>query len=323
MLKKKIAAAFLSIMLAVSCLPFTNACADGVVIGDVDGDGSVQATDALLVLRASLDMESFTPEQSEKADINADGSIDSSDALFILKIAVRELAGTGRAVELGSLFEYEKPVKGIDVSFWQGDIDFKKVKESGVDFVIIRAGGATDDPSENHKDVDPRRQGVDSCFEKNYAAAKAAGLNVGVYWYSFAENKQQALREAESCLKAIEGKKLEYPVFYDIENNYQFDKGQAFCSELMKTFCEKINDNGYYAAFYMSTYFATNYLDDEVKSSYDCWLAQWSTPITYAGDYGMWQMGVTQVDGINGDVDDDVSYINYPLYIKARKLNGW
>ncbi len=331
MLKKKIAAVVLSVVITVSsCLGLTAYADehDGEDLakfgsGDVNSDGVIDTSDALFALRISLGHDNVTDDQYNSADINGDGIVNSSDALSILQIAVTQLASKGRALELGEAFALSAPVNGIDVSLWQGDIDFNKVKADGIDFVIIRAGGGTGDPKDLRKDFDVRRQGIDPYFEQNYARAKAAGLNVGVYWYSFADTKEMAEREAAVCLKQLEGKQFEYPVFYDVENEFQLDKGRDFCSEIMETFCSIIRDNGYYAAFYMSAFWATTCLNDHIKTSYDCWIAQWSEPVTYAGSYGMWQKGLSQVDGVYGDVDFDVSFTNYPLYIKTRRLNGW
>lgn len=321
MLKNKIVAFLTAVMVVMGSVQITaDAAISSAALGDVDADGSVDSADALYVLRASVNLETLTEEEFHRADMNDDGKIDSFDSLTILRMSVSLL---DNSLTLGMPFRYTKPVDGIDVSFWQGDIDFEKVKQSGINFVIIRAGGATDNPAENHPNIDPRRQGVDACFEKNYAKAKAAGLNVGVYWYSFAENVEQAKKEAESCLRAIDGKQFEYPIFYDLENLYQFEKGIDFCSDLMETFCSTISDNGYYPAFYMSTYYATNYLNSDIKRKYDCWLAQWSGDVNYKGEYVMWQYSIGTVDGIHGDVDVDYSYIDYPLYIKSLGLNNW
>ncbi len=320
MLKNKIAAFLVAVAFAAGSMPISVSAASNPVMGDVNADGIVDATDSLLTLRASIDLEDLSNGQFKYADTNNDGMIDSYDAITILRLTIvspENISVTEVPFRLGT------PADGIDVSFWQGDIDFERVKKSGIDFVIIRAGGATDNPAENHPNIDPRRQGVDAQFEKNYKKAKAAGLNVGVYWYSFAETVEQAEREAESCLRAIEGKQFEYPVFYDIENKYQFEKGKEFCSSIMETFCGKIKDNGYYSAFYMSTFYATNYLSDDIKSTYDCWLAQWSGDVAYRSPYVMWQYSTGRVDGINGDVDVDYSYVDYPLYIKFLGVNGW
>ena len=98
-----------------------------------------------------------------------------------------------------------KTFKGIDVSQYQQNIDFKKVKASGVDFVIIRAGFGK---YANQKDP---------YFESHYKAAKAAGLKVGAYWYSYAATVAEAKAEAQTCINAIKGKTFEYPIYFDLE----------------------------------------------------------------------------------------------------------
>ena len=96
-------------------------------------------------------------------------------------------------------------IKGIDVSSWQGNIDFGKVKASGIDFVIIRAGYG--------REVSQ----IDKCFVQNYNAAKVAGLDVGAYWYSYADSAEDAVKEAKACMEVIKGKKFEYPIYFDLE----------------------------------------------------------------------------------------------------------
>lgn len=292
--------------------------AAGAVRGDVNIDGVVDTLDALLALRISLGFERPSATQLISADMNADGVIDSTDALSILKLAISVGEFTVMPTAERS-YILETPVQGIDVSFWQGEIDFAAVKAAGCDFVMIRAGGGTDDPAENHEGVDPRRQGVDSCFERNYAQAKAAGLKVGVYWYSWATNEHEALREAQSCIRALGGRHLDYPVVFDIENEYQMERGRGFVSSLTRTFCGAIKLSGYCPAIYTSASFAYDFLEDDVLESYDLWVAQWSASVTYPLNYTMWQYGIEPIDGIQGGVDHDLCYFDYPAYIRASR----
>jgi lysozyme len=132
--------------------------------------------------------------------------------------------------------------KGIDVSVWQGAIDFNAVRNSGVDFVIIRAGYGT-----NSKD---------KYFEENYRKAKAAGLHVGAYWYSYADSFSEAVQEAEMFLSTLAGKQFDYPVFLDMEEKKQIEAGTDFCSGLIKSFCDRLEAAGYFAGFYTSASFA-------------------------------------------------------------------
>lgn len=120
--------------------------------------------------------------------------------------------------------------KGIDVSKWQGDIDFNKVKASGIDFAIIRAGYSIG--------------GKDEWFEENYRKAKAAGLHVGAYWYSYASSAGDAVKEAQSFATVLSGKHFDYPVYFDIEEKSQLEKGPAFCSALISAFCSEMEKHG-------------------------------------------------------------------------------
>ena len=199
---------------------------------------------------------------------------------------------------------------GIDVSVWQGpDIDFKKVKADGINFVIIRAGINT---------------ATDKYFESNYKKAKAAGLNVGVYWYAKALSEKASTEEAKACLKAISGKQLEYPVYYDIEQKEILAKGKNFCSSIAKNFCTLMEKNKKFCGIYASKSYFDNYFTQEVKTKYSIWVAQYYSKCAYTGAYGVWQRSSKgSVKGISGNVDLDISYLDFPSIIKKAHLNGF
>lgn len=203
-------------------------------------------------------------------------------------------------------------MKGIDVSVHNGKIDFQKVKAAGIDFVIIRAGYG--------KSIIQK----DKNFEQNYKAAKAAGLLVGAYWYSYALSVAEAAQEALTFLEAIKGKQFEMPVYYDVEEKNQFGKGAAFCSEIVKVFCNALEKAGYFVGLYTSRYAIQNYFHDTVAKRYALWLAEWSSKLNYTGTVGVWQnSSAGKVNGITGNVDTDISYIDYPAIIKKNGLNGY
>ena len=204
-------------------------------------------------------------------------------------------------------------IKGIDVSTWQGNINFAKVKASGVDFVIIRAG------------YGKLTSQKDNCFEQNYKGAKAAGLDVGVYWYSYADSIVSAKQEAQACLSVIKGKKFEYPIYFDLEEQSQFASGGAFCDSIIKAFCSEVENAGYYAGLYCSTSPLNSYISKEVASRYALWVAQYYSRCTYTkSEYGIWQYSSTgRVNGICGDVDMDYCYKDYPSIIKKGGYNGY
>ena len=202
--------------------------------------------------------------------------------------------------------------KCIDVSQWQGNIDFAKVKASGINNVVIRAGYG--------KYISQK----DPYFEKNYKNAKAAGMNVGVYWYSYAESIDEVLKEAETCLEVIKGKKFELPIYFDLEEQKQFAKGSAFCNGLVNNFCKTLERTGYFAGLYISRSPLQNYISSEVASRFALWIAEYNSKCNYSGEYGMWQYSSTgKVPGINGNVDMNEMYIDYPKVIKAKGLNGY
>lgn len=224
----------------------------------------------------------------------------------------------------------EMQMKGIDVSHWQGDIDFEQVKKGGIDFVIIKAG------EWNH--TDPK-------FEENYERAKAAGLHIGFYWFCDGETLDQISMEADSCIEALEGKQFDFPIYIDLENAKQYNLGKAFCSDAVRTFCDKLEKAGYYTGLYTATSWLNNVIDDYVKNTYTLWVADWRGYCGYNGEYGMWQYGAGYVPGINGvtdlnivdfgietdypgsvvenGVDLDYSYEDYPSLIVSKGLNNY
>lgn len=198
--------------------------------------------------------------------------------------------------------------KGIDISGYQGKIDFDKVKSSGVEFVIIKAGYGT--------------SSVES-FERNYASAKAAGLHIGAYWYSYAESADGARQEADACIKTLSGKQFDYPVYFDLEEQTQFSKGEEFCSGLVVAFCSRLEEAGYFAGLYMSRYFLENFISERVRARYTVWVAEYSSECRYVGEFGIWQYGVGRVKGVENECDLDLAYIDYPPIIKGGGFNGY
>lgn len=177
-------------------------------------------------------------------------------------------------------------MNGIDISKWQGAIDWNKVKASGVKFVIIRAGYGIQ--------VDPR-------FEQNYAGATAAGLHVGAYWYSYALNNSAAAIEAECCKRTLADKRFEMPIYYDIEEHDQLVKSMAFVSGLITTFCTEMEKAGYFAGFYMSRSPLQNKTTEDVRKRFAIWAAEYASRLNYSGTVGMWQKSASgNVYGISG-----------------------
>lgn len=199
---------------------------------------------------------------------------------------------------------------GIDVSQWQGTINFNSVK---TDFVIIRAGYGKESSQ------------IDTCFEANYKGCKAHNIPCGAYWYSYAMSVADAEKEAETCLRALRYKQFEYPIYYDVEESRQFALGKSAVSDIIKAFLRKVESKGYFVGLYMSASQLTNYVTDDIKQRYAIWVAHYGVnKPSYVGQYQMWQKSSTGIkQGINGVVDIDECYVDYPELIKSVGLNGF
>ncbi len=203
---------------------------------------------------------------------------------------------------------------GIDVSKWQGEIDWDAVAADGVEFAIIRAGYGS------------RISNEDPYFDQNVQAAKAAGIACGAYWYSYATTVEAARQEAEVFLQVIDGYQFEYPLVFDIEEDTQKALSNSEISAIITAFCEIVEDSDYYICVYSFASLLSSQVDDDVLEKYDIWVAHIDTdkPAYSKTSYGMWQYSWHgSVDGINGDVDLDYSYRCYPqIMINAHK-NGF
>lgn len=195
---------------------------------------------------------------------------------------------------------------GIDVSKWNGNIDWNAVKNSGVSYVIIRCGyrGSTTGALIE----DPK-------FRSNIQGATAAGLKVGVYFFTQAVNEVEAVEEASMVLNLISGYKIAYPVFLDVEpsggraDGINRDMRTAVC----KAFAQTIQNSGYTAGIYANKTWFTSYINTASLTNYKIWLAQYAAAPSYtATKYDLWQYSSTgSVAGISGKVDLNISYLGY------------
>ncbi|MBQ6165250.1 MAG: hypothetical protein IJK23_12310 [Clostridia bacterium] len=204
---------------------------------------------------------------------------------------------------------------GIDISHYENDsgkVDLAAAKAAGVEFVIVKAGYG-------------RYAGqVDPGFEKNYSAAKAAGLPVGAYWYSYATTVDQAKAEAKQCLDAIKGKQFEFPIYYDFEESKQFEAGKANVSAMIDAFLATVQAAGYFVGLYMSRSYIEQYVSSDVQKKYTMWVAEYGSKCKYAGQTDIWQYGSGQISGIaKKNVDLDYCYREFPAEIKKAGLNGF
>ena len=194
---------------------------------------------------------------------------------------------------------------GIDVSKWNGNIDWNAVKNSGINYVIIRCGYRGS--SAGSLVVDPK-------FTANIKGATAAGLKVGVYFFTQAVDEREAVEEASMVLDQIKNYKISYPVFLDVESSGgRADKiDKATRTAVCKAFCQTIQNAGYNAGIYANKSWLTTKLDPSALSAYKIWLAQYAAAPTYTGRYDLWQYRSTgSVSGISGNVDMNLSYLGY------------
>ena len=188
---------------------------------------------------------------------------------------------------------------GIDVSSWQSDIDFKKVKDSGVEFVIIRIGFG-------HKKGEII---YDNRFSEYLKSAKENGLRVGLYFYSYAKNVKESSEQAKWIIEALNGESLDLPIAFDWEifggfNNYNLSLTDL--NLIGEAFIKKINSAGYEGMLYSSKYYLENMWN---LNEYKTWLAHYIDKTNYKGEYYIWQLSNTgKVNGIKGDVDLDILY---------------
>lgn len=197
---------------------------------------------------------------------------------------------------------------GIDVSQFQGVIDWQAVKDSGIDFAIIRAGYG--------KELNQ----VDPYFYRNIEGAQAVGIDVGIYWYSYADDTATARREAEVCYEIIKNYSLDYPVYFDIEESKHANMTIAQTSAIVDTFCTEMENRGYFVGVYSYANFLQSHVYRSVLEKYDIWVAQYSENLTaYNGHYSMWQYSSTgQVNGIGGNVDVNYCYRDFSQVITAN-----
>ena len=196
-------------------------------------------------------------------------------------------------------------VLGIDVSRWNGSIDWKAVKNSGVSFVIIRCGYRGS--SEGALIEDPK-------FTTNIKGAVNAGLKVGIYFFTQAINEREAVYEASYVIDKIKNYKITYPVFLDVEpSGGRADKiSKETRTNVCKAFCQTIQNAGYTAGIYANKNWLEEKIDVSQLNAYKIWLAQYAAQPTYSGRYEMWQYKSTGViSGISGNVDLNLSYMGY------------
>lgn len=205
--------------------------------------------------------------------------------------------------------EEEVILRGIDVSWVQGDIDWEAVSKSGIDFAIIRAG---------RSDIDGEGPKEDSQFFKNIQGANRYGIDVGVYFYSYAETPDDAEEDAELVLELVRGHTVTYPIIYDMEE--EMDKPDL--SHIAEAFMETVAAEGYYPMIYSYRYGLDANFSRDFKEKYAIWVAQLKNRPETDYNYYIWQYSHEgKVNGIEGDVDFNIAYRDFPDILKDYGLN--
>lgn len=204
-------------------------------------------------------------------------------------------------------------IRGIDVSYCQTKVDWQKVKEEGIRFAMVRVGYCMNDGALK----------VDRMFKSHMEGAVAAGLDVGVYLYSYATSPSAAKKAAQQVLKAVEPYRLTYPIALDMEYDDEYIKNsKENNTAIAAAFLREMEKGGYYAMLYCSKDFLDSYLMPERLTAFDKWIAQYNSKCTSKHAHGIWQYsGSGKVRGVAEKVDLDVAYKDYPRIIRRAKLN--
>lgn len=262
---------------------------------------------------------SFTVER--KGRVNVFGEVDLREGSLLT------LSGKINALENGivndlsthvdlSIFtaeilknEEDVILRGIDVSWVQGDIDWEVVSKSGIDFAIIRAGRG---------DIDGEGPKEDTHFFRNIQGANRYGIDVGVYFYSYAETPDDAEEEAELVLELLRGHTVTYPVIYDMEE--EVDKPDL--SHIAEAFLETVAGGGYYPMIYSYRFGLDANFSSDFKEKYAIWVAQLKNRPETDYDYYIWQYSHEgRINGIEGNVDFNVAYRDFPDILRDYGLN--
>ena len=237
--------------------------------------------------------------------VATDTSGNTSSKNFKLKVVDKKPASTSKKVTKVKLSEYIKKYKnentmiGIDVSAWQDNIDYKKAKKDGVEFVIIRIG---------YGHTSKGTIVEDKWYKNNIEKAKKEGLPVGLYFYSYAKSEEEAREQARWIVSKLNGTSLELPIAFDWENWSSFNKYKVsfkHLNDICYAFIDEVEKNGYKGSLYSSAF----YLNRIWKQPENTWLAYYTDNNDFSKPYNIWQVSSKgKVDGISGAVDVDILY---------------
>lgn len=230
---------------------------------------------------------------------NNKDNIDSKTALYLRNLRKKDKKIYNKTkVKL-----IEGEFKGIDVSSWQGDIDFEKLSQTGIDYIMIRCA---------FRSVETDEIKLDSKFVYNITEAMKYEIPVGVYFYSTAINKIEALEEASYVINLIDNYEIEMPIVYDFEIFNQYRAKETYAKQINENalaFLDYVEEHGYEGMLYTNLHSLEHYWDYDNFNDYNIWFAQYMDDKNYSKDYFMWQYSSNgRIDGIVGNVDLNESY---------------
>ncbi len=271
--------------------------------------GSSITLNYILYPLGSYSNVSFSSDDRSIAKVNSNGvitAVSEGTANITLKTA------NGKKT-VCSVNVYSSYFKGIDVSKWQDNINWKKVSASGIDFAMIRSSYGDSD--------------VDIKLKRNVKGCEKYDIPYGFYHYTYAKNVSQAKKEARFFLKAIKNYSPEYPLVLDIEESFYNNMSRDKVTSIITAFMEELEDAGYFAMIYSSAKFLTDNTYMDKLKNYDIWIACWGDEerliSNYDYHYGMWQYSSTgSVKGIDGEVDLNYAFKDYPQRIRSNGLNN-
>lgn len=206
------------------------------------------------------------------------------------------------------------PAKGVDLSSWQKEVDFSKLKDDGISFVILRAGTT---------------MGKDLNFDKFYREAKHAGLDIGCYFYTYATDESGARKDVQNLLSWIKHRKFQYPIYIDIEDETLLSLSKAERMKICEIMRQTLKQENYLVGIYSNDYWFNHYLDsDLVNEKYEVWLASWSSTgkpdSDMSGKCRLWQYTSSgKTKAVDSRVDMNVCYFDYPSYVTENGLNNY
>jgi GH25 family lysozyme M1 (1,4-beta-N-acetylmuramidase) len=206
-------------------------------------------------------------------------------------------------------------LRGIDVSKHQGKIDWDKVKNEGIDFVMIRMGYGLDSTDEQ--------------FERNVKECERVGIPWGCYFYSYALNQNDVKKEIEHTKKLLKNKKPQFPIAFDMEDadGYKQKHGMPKAEELVEicySWLSEIEKEGYYVSLYANRSWLNGRLKSKRLDRFDKWLAEWADKPTYKGSYNLWQYSSDGlINGIDENVDLNVAYTDFKFKHKKKLIQEY